>query len=43
ISLQANKNTDIRFCMEGIQSNSSLPYYHFYRNCTRCSFSLQIL
>ena len=43
ISLQANKNTDIRFCMEGIQSNSSLSYYHFYRNCTRCSFSLQIL
>ena len=37
--LQANKDTDIRFCMEGIQSNCPLPHYHLCRNCTRRSFS----
>ena len=39
ISLQANKDTDVRFCMEGIQSNCPLSHYHLCRNCTRCSFS----
>jgi len=40
ISLQTYKKSNIRFCMESIQSYSAISNNNFCCNCIRCCFSL---